>query len=56
MSRRVYTVGKDYFLSKRTDVYIMAMTDRTGTNTLPVLPRPVEASATSFGAGIRHSF
>ncbi|MDB5875437.1 MAG: porin [Ramlibacter sp.] len=56
ISRRVATVGYDYFLSKRTDVYLMVMNDRTSTATLPAPPRQVDASATSFGAGIRHSF
>jgi len=56
ISRRVATVGYDHFLSKRTDIYVMVMNDRTATRTLPAPPRRVEAGATSFGVGVRHSF
>jgi len=54
--RKVFTVGYDYFLSKRTDVYAIAMNDKTSTYTLPAPPRPLSASATSIGLGIRHGF
>jgi predicted porin len=56
VERKVFSVGYDYFLSKRTDVYAMAMNDRTVTNTLPAPPRLVSASATNVGVGIRHRF
>ncbi|HVZ45732.1 MAG TPA: porin [Ramlibacter sp.] len=55
-SRRVASVGYDYFFSKRTDVYAIAMNDHTVTTTLPAPPRNVSASATSFGIGLRHAF
>jgi predicted porin len=43
---RTMTVGYDYFLSKRTDAYVMAMSDsRTGLS-----------SGKSFGLGMRHRF
>jgi predicted porin len=56
ISRRVYSAGYDYYLSKRTDLYVMAMNDQTTTRTLPVPPRSVDASATGYGIGVRHSF
>ena len=46
MSRKTFTVGYDYALSKRTDVYALAMNDRiTGQN-----------KGNSFGLGVRHRF
>lgn len=54
--REVFSVGYDYFLSKRTDVYAVAMHDKTLTNTLPAPAKMVNASATNFGVGVRHSF
>ena len=55
IERKVFSVGYDHFLSKRTDVYAMAAHDATRTNTLPG-PPAVRASATNFGVGIRHTF
>ena len=46
ISRKTFTVGYDYFLSKRTDVYVMAMNDRITNQT----------KGNSFGVGIRHRF
>jgi len=44
--RKTWTVGYDYFLSKRTDVYAMAMSDKiTGL-----------AGGNSFSVGMRHRF
>ncbi|HWH82371.1 MAG TPA: porin [Burkholderiaceae bacterium] len=54
--RKVFSIGYDYFLSKRTDVYAMLMHDRTVTNSLPAPPKLVTASATNVGVGIRHRF
>ncbi|MEP6875457.1 MAG: porin [Burkholderiales bacterium] len=54
--RKVFSIGYDYFLSKRTDVYAMVMNDRTVTNTLPAPPQLVTASATNVGVGMRHRF
>ena len=54
IERKVFTLGYDYFLSKRTDMYAMAMRDSTQTNTLP--GATVKAHATNFGVGIRHRF
>jgi predicted porin len=54
--REVFTLGYDYFLSKRTDVYAVVMHDKTLTNTLPAPTRLLDASATNFGVGVRHSF
>lgn len=46
LNRKTLTVGYDYNLSKRTDVYAMVMNDKiTSYN-----------SGTSFGVGIRHRF
>jgi predicted porin len=56
IKRGVLTVGYDHYLSKRTDLYAMVMSDKTETWTLPAPPRSVEASATSVGLGIRHRF
>ncbi|WP_198969101.1 porin [Xylophilus sp. ASV27] len=45
-TNKTLTVGYDYFLSKRTDVYLIGMSDRfTGKN-----------SGTTLAAGIRHGF
>ncbi|AVO50217.1 porin [Melaminivora suipulveris] len=46
INRKTLTVGYDYNLSKRTDVYAMAMHDRI----------THQSSGTSFGVGIRHRF
>lgn len=46
VSRKTFTLGYDYNLSKRTDVYAMLMNDRISQ----------QNSGTSFGAGIRHRF
>ena len=54
--RKVFTVGYDYFLSKRTDVYAMVMNDRTVTNTVSAPPQLLTASATNVGVGLRHRF
>lgn len=44
--RQTFTLGYDHFLSKRTDVYAMVMSDKiTG-----------QTSGTSVGVGIRHRF
>ena len=54
--RKVFTIGYDYFLSKRTDVYAMVMNDRTVTNTVSSPPQLVTATATNVGVGLRHRF
>ncbi|MGN6825940.1 porin [Paucibacter sp. M5-1] len=54
--REVYSVGYDYFISKRTDLYAVVMRDNTTTYTLPGPGRSLDASATNFGVGVRHSF
>lgn len=46
LDRKTLTVGYDYNLSKRTDVYAMVMNDKITTYN----------SGTSFGVGIRHRF
>ncbi len=46
ISRKTFTVGYDYELSKRTDVYVMLMNDRITSR----------ESGNSFGAGVRHRF
>ena len=55
-SRKVFTVGYDYALSKRTDAYVMLMRDDTITNVLPGPGTLTSAKATNFGVGIRHLF
>ncbi|MBS0508364.1 MAG: porin [Proteobacteria bacterium] len=44
--RKTFTVGYDYYLSKRTDVYAMFMNDR-------ITSQP---TGNSFGVGMRHRF
>jgi len=56
VERSVLTMGYDYNLSKRTDVYALVMNDKTETNTLPGPPKVVSTSATSYGLGVRHRF
>ncbi|HRP20239.1 MAG TPA: porin [Alicycliphilus sp.] len=46
LDRKTFTVGYDYYLSKRTDVYAMFMNDR-------ITSQP---TGNSFGVGIRHRF
>jgi len=56
VERNVFTSGYDYFLSKRTDLYAMLMSDKTRTNVVGAPPAIL--AATGFGAamGIRHRF
>ena len=54
VQRKVFTVGYDYWLSKRTDLYAMVMRDSTRTNT--VGSGLLNASGTSFAVGMRHAF
>jgi len=56
VERKVMTVGYDYFLSKRTDVYLMLSRDQTRTRTLPAPPTVLDASGTNIAAGVRHRF
>lgn len=56
VQRRVFTAGYDHFLSKRTDLYLLAMRDSTRTQTLPAPPRVLDAQGTSFALGMRHRF
>lgn len=46
--RRTSALGVDYFLSKRTDLYLAGSTDR--------FTSPAGTKATRIGAGIRHKF
>jgi len=46
LDRKTFTLGYDYYLSKRTDVYAMYMNDKI-TN---------QSTGNSFGVGIRHRF
>lgn len=46
ISRKTASLGYDYFLSKRTDVYAVLMNDKI----------TAKSTGTSFGVGIRHSF
>lgn len=45
-----------HFLSKRTDLYLVAMRDSIRTQTLPAPPRALDAQGTSFALGVRHRF
>lgn len=56
VERKVFTLGYDYFLSKRTDLYAMVMRDSTQTRTLPPPPSVVSAQGASFAVGVRHRF
>lgn len=56
VERKVFTVGYDHFLSKRTDLYATVMHDSTRTRTLPAPPKEVSAQGTSFAVGMRHRF
>ncbi|OWW20536.1 hypothetical protein AYR66_14600 [Noviherbaspirillum denitrificans] len=44
--RNTLSVGYDYLLSKRTDLYTIAMSDKINT----------ASRAASFGLGLRHKF
>jgi predicted porin len=54
LQREVISLGYDYFLSRRTDVYAVMMLDRTETLTLP--GKMIGASGTKLGLGIRRRF
>lgn len=54
VQRKVFTVGYDYWMSKRTDLYAIVMRDSTRTNT--VGSGLLNASGTSFAVGMRHAF
>ena len=54
--RRVFTLGYDYDLSKRTDLYVAVMRDETVTRTLPPPGQNVSASGTNPVLGLRHRF
>lgn len=56
VERKVFTLGYDYFLSKRTDLYAMVMRDSTRTRTLPAPPTVVSAQGTTWALGVRHRF
>lgn len=56
VQREIVTLGYDHDLSKRTDVYAMAMSDRTETRTLPAPPTVLSARGTSVAVGLRHRF
>jgi predicted porin len=57
VERNILTVGYDYNLSKRSDVYAMLMHDSTRTRTLTTTaPAILAASGNSIGFGIRHRF
>lgn len=49
LDRKTFSVGYDHFLSKRTDVYAVAMRDKDEAVT-------THQNATSFAVGIRHRF
>jgi predicted porin len=56
LERSVFSVGYDHFLSKRTDVYAMALHNSTATRTVGAVPSTVNASGSNIGLGIRHRF
>lgn len=56
IERKVFTLGYDHDLSKRTDLYAAVMRDQTVTRTLPAPGRNVSASATNYVLGLRHRF
>ena len=56
VERNVLTVGYDYFLSRRTDLYAMLLGDKTRTSSLGAPPAVVDANGSSAMVGIRHRF
>lgn len=56
VKRAVLTLAYDHQLSRRTDLYAVAMNDKTETRTLPLPSANVKAHGTNFGVGIRHRF
>lgn len=57
VQRNILSLGYDYSLSKRTNVYAIAMHDSTHTRTLTTTaPAILAASGNSVGFGIRHRF
>lgn len=59
VQRNILSLGYDYSLSKRSNVYAIAMHDNTKTRTLTApapAPAMLSASGNSIGFGIRHRF
>jgi len=56
VERKVFSVGYDHFLSRRTDLYAVVMRDSTRTRTLPAPPSVISAQGTSIAMGVRHRF
>lgn len=56
LERKVLTLGYTHALSKRTDLYALAMRDDTRTRTLGNPPAEVGAQGNSFAVGMRHRF
>ena len=56
LSRSVTSIGYGHDLSRRTDLYAVAMRDSTTTRTLPAPPQRVEARGHAFAVGVRHRF
>lgn len=56
VARTVTSIAYDHDLSRRTDVYAVAMHDSTRTRSLPVPPSVVSASGHALAVGIRHRF
>ena len=56
LERKVFTVGYDHYLSKRTDLYAAYSLDRTVTSTLPAPGRAVSARGNVLAFGMRHRF
>ncbi|WP_454674928.1 porin [Achromobacter pestifer] len=53
--RRVISLGYDYLLSKRTDLYAIVMRDQTDTRTLPT-GATIRAHGNNIAFGMRHRF
>lgn len=56
LRRQVTTIGYEHSLSRRSDLYAMAMSDRTLTRTLPAPPAAVSARGVGVAFGLRHRF
>lgn len=54
--RSVTSIGYDHDLSRRTDLYLVALRDSTTTRTLPAPPSSVSASGQALAIGMRHRF
>ncbi|MEG1768257.1 MAG: porin [Comamonas sp.] len=56
LARKVFSMGYDHLLSKRTDAYLVLMRDQTRTQTVGAPAQVLAAQGTTIAVGLRHRF